>query len=504
MDRPSFRRLRARVPMGLKQALAVLSGTALAQIVPALLSPLLTRLYMPADFGGFALMLALFGVLAPITCLRYDLAIAIPEQEDEAARLTLVSLVSSFAMTLFVTFAGAGILTFHIFPRAQDYLTAIVLFLPPSVLIYGVLLIAQNWAIRSHDFRRLSLAAFTQAAVATGIQIGLGLAFGSNVYFLISGNLFGLIAATIVFQEPLRNMIWPRIVPHLRAKEIMASAWSYLRFPLYTGPYAFAAQASVRAVFVILAALATAATVGQYGLAQRVIFLPVATITAAANQVFFSRATRQLNTLRMERMVRLALVVGPVILGPIFMLGFLFTEPLFAVIFGPRWQEAGRFAVILIVPSLVKTMTVWLDRIYDITGRQRLAMTIEIAYGAVAIATMYLAMRLTGSSELGLVAYATVNTLYFVIWLTCTLAVAGYRLRIAAEFVFSTTITCITVLAIDRTISFAGIPFTGRIALDIAAACGVTGCGIWLAMQGPARLLAQTHSARSSGRRRSP
>src|SRR5437588_9311723 len=129
-------------------------------------------------------------------------------------------------------------------------------------------------------------------------------------------------------------------------------ARTYLRFPLYTGPYAFFGQAGARSVVLVLAALTSANTVGQYAVAQRVIFLPVATLMAAASQIFYSRAARSLDDPRMAHMVRTALISGPLIVGPFFLLVVLFAEPTFEAVFGAEWAQAGRFAAILALPSM--------------------------------------------------------------------------------------------------------------------------------------------------------
>ncbi len=63
-----------RLPASVKQGLTLLGGTTLAQAIPALASPVIARLFTPADIGAFAFVVAVFGVLTPIACLRYDVA----------------------------------------------------------------------------------------------------------------------------------------------------------------------------------------------------------------------------------------------------------------------------------------------------------------------------------------------------------------------------------------------------------------------------------------------
>ena len=49
--------------------------------------PVLSRLYSPSEFGGFALYTSTVLVLAPLATLRYHVAIALPTGERSAAAL---------------------------------------------------------------------------------------------------------------------------------------------------------------------------------------------------------------------------------------------------------------------------------------------------------------------------------------------------------------------------------------------------------------------------------
>jgi O-antigen/teichoic acid export membrane protein len=250
---------------------------------------------------------------------------------------------------------------------------------------------------------------------------------------------------------------------------------------VYTGPYAFAAQASLRGVFLVLAALASTAVVGQYALAQRVIFLPVVTFMAAASQVFFSRAAQKLDDPRMPGMVRTLLITGPLVVGPFFMMIFLFGEPIFATVFGREWQEAGRFAGILAFPSMAKSLTAWLDRVYDIRGRQRFALINESAYAVVALVATYVALRVSGTAEIGLEAYAAVTVVYYLIWLLCSLWVAKFDLLIGGEFVLAALAMASFIIGADRLLQWMGAAMPIRSVGDVMLALLVIAAGLWIA-----------------------
>lgn len=461
----------------------MLSGNTLAQLIPAIAAPLLTRLYHPVDFGTFAFVLAIFGVLAPIACLRYELAIMLPKDDERATQVTslCLAIALSIAGVSFVVAASAWL--FMPSSRMSAFCPLLLAMLPAGIAMLGIQLIAQNWALRVHDYRVLSLAIIVQAVVTVGTQTLLGAMIGSSPYFLVIGTLAGYLALVIVYVPIIREQLLPRLKAYHSVDGAIAMARHYLRFPLYTGPYAFVAQAAVRGVFLVLAALTSAAVVGQYALAQRVIFLPVVTLMAAASQVFFARAARRLDDPRMPHMVRTLLIAGPLIVGPFFMILFLFGEPIFTAVFGREWQQAGRFAIILTLPSMAKSLTAWLDRIYDIRSRQRLALINETSYAVVALTATYAALRITGDVDIGLQTYAAVTVIYYVIWLLCSLAVAGFDLLIGGEFVITSAAIVFFMIGCDRLFQWAGAGTLARSIGEMLVAMPVIAAGLMIAVK---------------------
>src|SRR5436190_26760 len=62
-----------------KNILVLLTGTGIAQIIPIAISPILTRVYSPNDFGLLGLYIACSTILTVFSSGRYDLAIIEPK-----------------------------------------------------------------------------------------------------------------------------------------------------------------------------------------------------------------------------------------------------------------------------------------------------------------------------------------------------------------------------------------------------------------------------------------
>ena len=70
-----------------RATLTLLTGNMLANALPLLLGPVLTRLYPPADFGQYALLWAVATNLGVIACARYEFALPLEKAPHGAALL---------------------------------------------------------------------------------------------------------------------------------------------------------------------------------------------------------------------------------------------------------------------------------------------------------------------------------------------------------------------------------------------------------------------------------
>jgi len=158
--------------------------------------------------------------------------------------------------------------------------------------------------------------------------------------------------------------------------------------------------------------------------------VPVSLVVGGLRNAFFLRAVQLQHSPGLPRMVvglesAIAYAVMPaaVVLaahGP----------ALFALAFGAPWAEAGAYAAALIAGTAMLTITGWLDRLYEVFGRQRLALLLGVA-NLVLILALQLALAALGHGPLTVaVAVGAWTALYNIAWLGITAELA----RIGAIF----------------------------------------------------------------------
>ena len=75
----------------IKNVVTLVAGTSIAQLIPILISPILTRIYSPEDFGLYAILIAISSICAIGSCLRYESAIVQEKDSNNAIVLLRLS-----------------------------------------------------------------------------------------------------------------------------------------------------------------------------------------------------------------------------------------------------------------------------------------------------------------------------------------------------------------------------------------------------------------------------
>ena len=403
-------------------------------MVTALAAPVLTRLYAPHDFGIYAIALAVFNLIAAVVCLRYEMAIVLPRTNRSAVNVValcvIVTVFMAFTATLIclvswmVLFLGRG-------PGLEWWAALLI---PFGVLFQGGQQILRFWCVRTRQFSTITRMVLTQTLVTLGIQVAAGFFWGSDAGYLMLGTVVGLFCMVCVAWPGIRMSLPVSLLSAVRRSRVLAVAKRHRRFPVFSSPYNFVAQAAGRILLLILAVFVPTATIGEFALAQRVVYLPVSVLTSSMSQVFYSRAVQHLGDLKLQQFVVRIMVAGVLIFAPLVAINFIFSQQLFQFAFGVRWAEAGQFAAYLGIASAVISLTAWLDRVYDIHGRQLLALLLEAGNDVFSLGALALVMYVTRNAVSGIVGYSLATVAFYMLWTYVTFRIAKFPAKFFGTF----------------------------------------------------------------------
>ncbi|MCF8012717.1 MAG: oligosaccharide flippase family protein [Clostridiales bacterium] len=341
-------------------------GTAAGQGIVILSSPLLTRLYSPEDFGLLAVYSSLLGIVGVVASLRYQLAIPLPESDEKAAHVVVLSLLVVLAVTLLtaiaVLFWGQSIAALANTPKLAGYMWL----LPVGLLAMGTYQVFNYWAIRTKSFSAIARTKLTQSAGMVAVQLA-GYALGPLA--LLVGRVFGQAAGTTTLGMLAVRNKWGafRLVT---IRGVMQAAVRYKRFPIYSTWGGMLNTAGAQLPPLLFAAFFSSSVAGIYLLTQRVLAMPMTLIGKSIADVFFSQAAQARRELTLDSLVgnihyKLSQIVMPpalflIIAGP----------QVFDFVFGENWVAAGHFAQWLAIYIYFQFVTSPLSQIVSVLEKQ--------------------------------------------------------------------------------------------------------------------------------------
>ena len=113
-----------------RNVLTLMTGTAIAQAIPIIVSPILTRLYSPEDFGRLALFISIVSIMSVLATGKYELAIILPKKNSTAYQLVSLSVMLSLVVSVLY-------ILFLIVSRMHYSFDIIYYLLPVSAFFYS-------------------------------------------------------------------------------------------------------------------------------------------------------------------------------------------------------------------------------------------------------------------------------------------------------------------------------------------------------------------------------
>lgn len=402
-----------------RDVLVVLSGSGLSQAIAIGTMPLVSRLYTPSDFGVWSLLLALVAIPASIACAKYELAIHIPERDEDALALVALAVslgaVMSVLCLIIIAVFGNRISTALGGGVSQLALWTV----PPMVFLSAAYAAVTYWFKRRGRFRAVaSNNVLTRAAVAA-IQVGLGW-WKAGAAGLVIGGVTGqattLALLTVEMKKRDRGLF-----AGVGLGALTHQARRYKEFPRFLIPSGLMEVTSAQLPSLFFSSLFGIGVLGAFSMANRMVSLPMSLLGNSVRDVFWQAASReysrhgnckQLFVRTAFRLAALGVVPAAIILiaGP----------ALFAFVFGSEWSEAGQFARLLGVMFWLRFVSSPLSSMFYIAEKQQLDLVLQV--------TVFLVLL----SLFGLVQWTGMTA-------TNTVLVYGivYSLKYILEFVLS-------------------------------------------------------------------
>lgn len=368
----------------LKAVSVLVGGTAFAQLIGFLCLPILTRLYTPEDYSVLGVYVAIVAILAVISCLRFDIAIPIPENENDGKALLLLSFLSNIIFSIILY-----IVLFISYPYIQHYkiidqLSYWIWLIPLGVFVSGFYSALQFWATRHKRFKDIAKTRMTQAISGNAASLAGGM-FSVGFGGLIVGQLLnfsgGLFKLAVSAKKDLAVV---------KSSPLKATFAKYSNFPKYSTFEALANVSAIQLPLILLASYIIGPAVGYLMLAMKVLGVPMGLIGSAFSQVYLANANQHLERKTLYSYTKsIIFKIFKITIVPFVVLAII-SPFIFGYIFGDNWNNVGYYILAMLPWYFMQILSSPVSMSLHVIGEQKKALIVQLIGFLVRVVGLFL------------------------------------------------------------------------------------------------------------------
>ncbi|ELF7056785.1 type 8 capsular polysaccharide synthesis protein Cap8K [Staphylococcus aureus] len=345
-------------------------SSGIAQVILIITTPIITRLYSPTEFGEFTIFSNIAMILIPIINARYDLLIVNTKNDRSANILSQISFLISLLILLILIPIFA--ISAWLYPNfILDFIFIIIM-----LFLVSLTNIFTNYLNKERKYKVLSLINVFRAGSMALLQIIFGLlALGS--LGLIIGFSLSYIAGIILGYKTFKKHF--NIV---RDKEETKALFLENKNQLvYSTPSILLNSLSFSVVVFFIGILYTNTEVGIYGMAIRVLGIPVTIISLGLSKIFMQQA----NDYYIEhgnfrnlllKFSSILVIVSIILYVPL----YLFSEELVNILLGHSWVDAITVIKIVIPLFVIRLIVSTVSLSVIVLQKQQLELILQALF----------------------------------------------------------------------------------------------------------------------------
>ena len=355
------------------------AGTAVSQLIAFAVAPLLGRLYTPADFGLLGVFVSVASMAAVVVTLRLDLAVVVPESDDEAMDVVGVGVLATAAMT--VLSAVLVLLGGETLGRllGEPGVVPLLAFIPLYLGATGVYQMLTFWSTRTSHFLRLSVTELLRATSVAAVQTAGGY-LRSGAVGLALGQVTGQVVAAASLITRVARSDAALFTRRWNVATVRTVVGAFKSFVVFGTPQALVNAVNQGLPAFVLTVTFDAGIAGHYLMAQKLLAAPISLLGRSTRQVLYpqlSRAMADGSALRVAlRATLLLAVISAVPVALITAAG----PAIYQFVLGREWLLAGEFSRYLVLWLAVAFVNIPSVSLVPLLEMQRWHASYEVVY----------------------------------------------------------------------------------------------------------------------------
>ncbi|PNZ59524.1 capsular biosynthesis protein [Staphylococcus aureus] len=376
-------------------------SSGIAQVILIITTPIITRLYSPTEFGEFTIFSNIAMILIPIINARYDLLIVNTKNDRSANILLQISFLISLLILLILIPIFA--ISAWLYPNfILDFIFIIIM-----LFLVSLTNIFTNYLNKERKYKVLSLINVFRAGSMALLQIIFGLLALGSLGLIIGFSLSYIAGITLGYKTFKKHF---NIV---RDKEETKALFLENKNQLvYSTPSILLNSLSFSVVVFFIGILYTNTEVGIYGMAIRVLGIPVTIISLGLSKIFMQQANDYYiehgNFRNLLLKFSFILVIVSIIL---YVPLYLFSEELVNILLGHSWVDAITVIKIVIPLFVIRLIVSTVSLSVIVLQKQQLELILQALFLIGTTATFVISKML----NLTFLNFVSINTIVLIV-----------------------------------------------------------------------------------------
>lgn len=376
-------------------------SSGIAQVILIITTPIITRLYSPTEFGEFTIFSNIAMILIPIINARYDLLIVNTRNDRSANILSQISFLISLLILLILIPIFA--ISAWLYPNfILDFIFIIIM-----LFLVSLTNIFTNYLNKERKYKVLSLINVFRAGSMALLQIIFGLLALGSLGLIIGFSLSYIAGITLGYKTFKKHF---NIV---RDKEETKALFLENKNQLvYSTPSILLNSLSFSVVVFFIGILYTNTEVGIYGMAIRVLGIPVTIISLGLSKIFMQQANDyyiEYGNFRnlLLKFSSILVIVSIILYVPL----YLFSEELVNILLGHSWVDAITVIKIVIPLFVIRLIVSTVSLSVIVLQKQQLELILQALFLIGTTATFVISKML----NLTFLNFVSINTVVLIV-----------------------------------------------------------------------------------------
>lgn len=435
----------------LKDTLKLSSSSVLLIILPLLVTPILSRVYSPEDYGAWGIYSSVMFIVSSFIFLSYENTLVKSNDEEEIPSLILLCLCIAIGI-ISIVIGGFFLGRLINIPFFLDFPSISWLF--ATFIFTSLHTIEYNIANRSKKYGFMSITNIINGFSQAIFRILLGV-FPIFSYGLIVGNVLAYIIATLFLFIVIIRYTWHLQWNKVSVSSIKALSQKYKKFPLFDAPARLIEFTVGNIVVIILSFYFRKEEIGCFSMVIQFILLPIAVVGSAMGNVYYRELSEksvdsietQHTTIKVGKITLLLSIL------PICFLA-LGGDQILVMFLGDKWIDAGKMALCLAIYSVPVILSEPLLPAFRVLDRQELRFKFNLINLIFAVASLILSSIIFDNIYISLIFYSVSYAIARFIIYSKILNITNVSIKDISPYFILIMVMCYSLICLRLVISY--------------------------------------------------